>query len=86
MAEAMLKRGIPEQSPIVGGTIICGGCGNEMKREVKVGRRGVESLRYECRNEATGCSYFIETKVFVGVEMKGIRKDGTTVSVPEARV
>ena len=83
---AVPKRSIPEQSPIDGGTVICAGCGNEMKRTVKMGRRGVEALRFECVNEEFGCSYFFETRTYVQAEMHGIRKDGTTVSVPEARV
>ena len=88
MAEqpAVPKRSIPEQSPIDGGAVVCGGCGNLMTMSVKMGRRGVEALHYECQNEERGCSYFFETRVFVNAEMKGIRKDGTTVTVPEARV
>ena len=54
---------------------------------VKMGRRGVDSLRYECFNEERGCSYGFDRKVYVSnTEMKGIRKDGTEVKVPEARV
>ena len=83
---AVPRRSIPEQSPIDGGTVICGGCGNPLVMTVKMGRRGVEVLRYECNNEERGCSYFFETRVYVSAEMKGIRKDGTMVTVPEARV
>ena len=78
------KRSIPEQSPIDGGTAICGGCGKEMKMEVIMGRRGVENLRYSCTNEERGCSYSFDRKVYISAEMKGIRKDGTQVEVPEA--
>lgn len=80
------KRSIPEQSPIDGGAVICGGCGREMKREVKMGRRGVEAVRYECKNEERGCNYFFETRVYINAEMKGIRNDGTEVKVPDARM
>ena len=88
MAEqpAVPRRSIPEQSPIDGGTVICSGCGNPLTMTVKMGRRGVEALRYECQNEERGCSYFFETRVYVNAEMKGVRKDGTEVKVPESRV
>lgn len=78
-------RSIPEQSPIDGGALICGGCGKDMTRTVTMGRKGVQSVRFECINEETGCRYFIERKTFVQAEMKGIRQDGTTVVVPESR-
>lgn len=79
------RRSIPEQSPLEGGTVVCGGCGEAMKMTVKMGRRGVETLRYECFNEERGCSYGFDRKVFVqNAEMKGIRQDGTQVKVPEA--
>ena len=83
----VVKRSIPEHSPIDGGDKICAGCGEVMKRTVKMGRRGVEFIRYECINEERGCSYFFETTgIYVNAELKGIRKDGTTVVVPDARV
>lgn len=78
------KRSIPEQSPLDGGTVICGGCGKPMAMEVIMNRRGVENLRYSCANEDRGCSYFFDKKVYVNAEMKGIRKDGSQVKVPEA--
>ena len=81
---AVPKRSIPEQSPINGRTIICSGCGKEMKMEVVMNRQGVDHLKYSCVNEDRGCSYSFEKKVYVNAEMKGIRKDGTEVKVPEA--
>ena len=67
--------------------MICSGCGNAMEMSVKMGRRGVETLRYECHNEGRGCSYGFDRKVYVqNAEMKGIRQDGTEVRVPDARV
>lgn len=83
----VIKKSIPEQSPLEGSTVICGGCGSKMEMSVKMGRRGVETLHYECKNEERGCSYGFDRKVYMSnVEMKGIRKDGTTVTVPDARV
>lgn len=79
-------RSIPEQSPIDGGTLICGGCGKPMTMKVVMGRRGVQHLRYECRNEESGCSYGFDKKVFINAEMKAIREDGTTVTIPDARM
>jgi hypothetical protein len=86
MAElpAVPKRSIPEQSPINGRTIICSGCGKEMKMEVVMNRRGVDHLKYSCSNEERGCSYSFENKEYVNAELKGIRKDGSEVKVPEA--
>ena len=81
---AVPKRSIPEQSPINGRTIICSGCGQEMKMEVVMNRRGVDHLKYSCSNEERGCSYSFENKEYVNAESKGIRKDGTEVKVPEA--
>jgi len=81
------RRSIPEQSPLEDGTVICGGCGKAMTMTVKMGRRGVDSLRYECFNEERGCSYGFDRKVYVSnIELKGIRKDGTEVKVPDGRV
>ncbi len=84
--QAYPKRSIPEQSPLDGTTVICGGCGKPLEMTVKMGRRGVENLVYTCKNEERGCSYSFERKVYVPAEMKGIRQDGTEVKVPEARV
>ena len=78
------KRSIPLQSPIDGSTVICSGCGKEMKMEVVMNRQGVDHLKYSCTNEDRGCSYSFENKLYVNAEMKGIRKDGTEVKVPEA--
>lgn len=80
------QRSIPEHSPLEGGTIICSGCGKPMVMTVKMGRRGVETLHYECKNEEYGCSYGFDRCVYVNAEMRGIRQDGTQVTVPEARV
>lgn len=79
------RRSIPEHSPLDGGTIICSGCGKEMKMTVKIGRRGVEHLHYECINEESGCSYGFDRCVYVNAELHGIRQDGTTAIVPDAR-
>ena len=79
-------RSIPEQSPVDGGTLICGGCGKPMTMEVKMGRKGVQTLRYECRNKEAGCSYGFDRKTFVNAEMKAIRDDGSVVNVPDARM
>ncbi len=84
--QAYPKRSIPEQSPLDGGTVICGGCGKPLTMEVIMGRRGVETLRYSCKNEDRGCSYTFDRKVYVPAEMKGVRPDGTEVKVPEARL
>ena len=81
---AVPKRSIPEQSPINGRTIICSGCGLAMKMEVVMNRRGVDHLKYSCVNEERGCSYSFENKEYVNAELKGIRKDGSEVKVPEA--
>jgi hypothetical protein len=78
------KRSIPENSPLDGRTIICAGCGKSMEMEVVMNRRGVDHLKYTCINEERGCSYSFENKVYINAEMKGIRKDGTAVKVPEA--
>lgn len=78
------KRSIPEQSPIDGSQVVCSGCGKIMKMEVVMNRRGVDHLKYSCSNEERGCSYSFERKVYVNAEMKGVRKDGSEVKVPEA--
>lgn len=81
---AVPKRSIPEQSPINGRTIICASCGNTLKMEVVMNRRGVDHLKYSCTNEERGCNYFFENKEYINAEYKGIRKDGTVAKVPEA--
>ena len=77
---------IPEHSPLEGGAIVCSKCGKDMNRKVVMNKRGVDHLYYTCSNAETGCSYGFERKVYVNAEVKGIRPDGTTVNVPEARI
>ena len=77
---------IPAHSPLEGGAIICSGCGKDMDRKVVMNKRGVDHLYYSCTNPESGCSYGFERKVFVNAEVKGIREDGSLVTVPEARV
>ena len=78
--------GIPEHSPLEGGAIVCSKCGKDMKRDVRMNKRGVDALYYSCTNPETGCSYGFERKVYVNAEVKGIRPDGTTAIVPDARI
>jgi hypothetical protein len=76
-----LKRSIPEFSPLEAGDIVCSGCGAVVKAEVLMGRRGVETLVYNHKNEEVGCSYRVEKKVYINGEMKGVRPDGTPVKL-----
>ena len=71
----MQKRSIPEQSPLDASPAMCSGCGTLLVPEAVMGPRGVETLRYKCENEETGCSYTFDRKVPIShMEMKGIKK------------
>jgi hypothetical protein len=77
-----LRRSIPEHSPLEAIPIACGGCGSILQPRSIMGRRGLETLKYECRNEEFGCSYEIERKVPVqNSVITGIRQDGTPVKL-----
>ena len=86
--KVLLKRPIPEQSPLEAGDIMCGACGTILKAKAKLGLRWVDSVVYECRNEETGCSWRLERKVYVqnGTGMIGIRPDGTETKLPPASI
>lgn len=72
-----IKQQKPTASPFEAGDIICGACGKEMTREVKMGPRAVECLIYQCINEETGCNYEIERRVPVQMYTgpRGIKED-----------
>lgn len=70
------REAIPTDSPLEAGAIVCGGCGNVMAMEVRMGPRSVEEIVYTCINEERGCKYQLTRKVPVfNYTQKGIRDE-----------
>lgn len=78
----MIRKSIPDHSPLLAPNLICHGCGVVMEPQVITGFGGVvQHLRYDHKNEETGCSYRLETNGMVVAEMKPLREDGTEVKL-----
>ena len=57
------REAVPTDSPLEAGDVVCGACGQVMKRSVTMGPRSVEEIVYTCKNEERGCNYQIARKV-----------------------
>lgn len=77
-----MQKNIPDFSPLVASELICAGCGDVLEFKVVKNSRGhVEHLLYTHRNEAAGCSYTCEAKVYSNLQMLPLRPDGTGVKL-----
>jgi hypothetical protein len=74
-----MQRSKPEHAPLYAGPVACHTCGSLLKAIVILGRNGVQGIRYECKNEKTGCSYKVDTNVYMTAEPEAIRPDGKQV-------
>lgn len=72
----------PDHAPLIASPVICQKCGTVLKPKIIKNKRGVTHLEYSCTNAETGCSYRIETNVYLNGEMKGVRTDGSPVVIP----
>jgi lysyl-tRNA synthetase class I len=59
---------LPAHSPLTAADLICNTCGKVMKRTVVMNRTEVDHIDYTCQNEATGCSYKVEAKLFCSLQ------------------
>lgn len=70
-----MQRTVPNHAPLVAGLVACHTCGTLLKPIIIKGRSGVTTIRYECRNAATGCSYRVDTNTYLSAEVMPIRPD-----------
>lgn len=74
-----MQKSRPDHAPLVAAPAFCHTCGTLLKPIAVMGRNGVQCVRYECRNEKAGCSYRVESNVYLAGEIENVRPDGTTV-------
>lgn len=68
-----MQRTVADHAPLLAPTVVCHTCGSFLKPNVIKSRRGVECIRYECRNTETGCSYQTETNTYLSSELTPVR-------------
>ena len=82
--EREVKKKLPDLNPILAPDLVCQGCGSVLKAKFpKAGIQKVNAVYYECRNEASGCSYRITSNDMIHAEMKALRDDGSEVQLEE---
>jgi hypothetical protein len=80
----MIKKVIPDNSPLIFNTLICSACGGKIEPKVNKSSMGkVQSLLYKHINEEYGCRYTLETNTMIQAEMRPLREDGTEAKIPQ---
>lgn len=71
-----MQKTLPDLSPLLAPDLICHTCAEKIIGKVVTTPRGnVLHVRYEHRNEKTGCSYWFTQNTMVQAELKALRPD-----------
>ena len=66
---------MPDLSPLIFTDLVCRQCGQVMKKQAVMGRRGQKTVAthilYTCVNKESGCDYRVESTDMLRGEMKG---------------
>lgn len=68
-----MQRNKPEHPPLIAGLVACHTCGNLLKPKPILGRNGVQTIRYECHNKETMCSYRVDHLAYLTSEPEIVR-------------